>query len=647
MAFVYRAKRDIKITDIESNNAFPGEYYKEHELIKDIDKQSSEFQSNTKRDMNSNQLITPGPGSYEKDVVYYDAFNDLHKKKKNTNIFDAVKNNAIPKEIQKFILKNQVVAFNTRGGRFNYRLEELDREKNSPGPGSYSPDTSLISNNKKIINVNNENTNTNITNNNISSITNNISSVNRSYQSTNNNTSRAGRLMRKTKSFNSDYRNESIPSKGSLGYDIDQNGDKKIIISSKEFNYLSGEKDNSVGPGDYNIQSNWEKNAIPWIRTKDDKDEKYNFIRERKNLLPITQLEKDYLANNERNKFRLISKPRTENNSLNSKAKLFNYIMNLRYDKVRKINEKKDSDDFIFEGSPGPGYYSPENNFSQLDNHFINPRIRNNFSTNQPRFKTVNKSNNNVGPGFYYNKSKPKKIEKPNYIKGTLRDRRNKESDLCALKLSLAKENYDVPGPGSYDVGNNLIHEEVSNNNQNFGVNERRFKNIKEDNDYPGPGAYEKKDIFSKNNERNENKNKNVYMNHKTDLDLIKELSKLPKEEYSTPGVGLYNPSIISSMEYNAKSKVNPYVDEKHVGFGIQEKKGLSFIVKENNRNIGPGRYYKNKKIDLKQNSAPFNLSNKRFNYDQSYSSENPGPGSYDLNSNDDWNKKSHNILFV
>ena len=40
MAFVYRAKRDIKITDIESNKAFPGEYYKEHELIKDIDKQS-------------------------------------------------------------------------------------------------------------------------------------------------------------------------------------------------------------------------------------------------------------------------------------------------------------------------------------------------------------------------------------------------------------------------------------------------------------------------------------------------------------------------------------------------------------------------------------------------------------------------------
>jgi hypothetical protein len=36
-------------------------------------------------------------------------------------------------------------------------------------------------------------------------------------------------------------------------------------------------------------------------------------------------------------------------------------------------------------------------------------------------------------------------------------------------------------------------------------------------------------------------------------------------------------------MEYNAKSKINPYIDEKIVGFGAQEKKGMSFIPKENN----------------------------------------------------------------
>ena len=28
MAFVFRAKRDIKLSDIEQNNVYPGEYYK-------------------------------------------------------------------------------------------------------------------------------------------------------------------------------------------------------------------------------------------------------------------------------------------------------------------------------------------------------------------------------------------------------------------------------------------------------------------------------------------------------------------------------------------------------------------------------------------------------------------------------------------
>ena len=202
-----------------------------------------------------------------------------------------------------------------------------------------------------------------------------------------------------------------------------------------------------------------------------------------------------------------------------------------------------------------------------------------------------------------------------------------------------------MPGPGSYEIEGNLIHEDISNN-ENFGSNDRRFKNSVEImNDYPGPGTYEKKDSFSQ--DKNNIKKKNIYTNYKTDLELIKELEKIPKEVFSTPPVGLYNPNIISSMEYNAKSKINPYIDEKFVGFGSQEKKGMSFISKENNKNIGPGRYYKNKKLDMKQNSAPFNQSNKRFNYEQIYNNKLPGPGSYDINSFDDWNKKSHNILFV
>ena len=85
----------------------------------------------------------------------------------------------------------------------------------------------------------------------------------------------------------------------------------------------------------------------------------------------------------------------------------------------------------------------------------------------------MNKSNNDLGPWFYYNRSKLKKVEKK-YITGRI-ENPNKDENLCALKLSLAKENYKVPRTGSYEVEGSLTHEDISNN-QNFGPNERTFK---------------------------------------------------------------------------------------------------------------------------------------------------------------------------
>ena len=652
MAFVFRSKRDLKLSDVEQNIVYPGEYYKEKQLIKDIEKQSSEFQSKSPRNLHIKKLNTPGPGSYKKNIIYYDIFSNFKNKKKVYNIYDTIKTNVIPKEVQKFLAKNQAIAFNTRGGRFNYKIDELEKEKNKPGPGSYSPNTSMSLNNKKILSSNNEHTlnnkinnNSNIcinSNNNLSTANNFSNNNNKSYQSTNENTTRS-RLIKKTKSFNSDYRTETIPSKGNLGYDIELNGDKKMIINNKESNFISGNKNDSVGPGQYNIQSNWEKNILSWEKMKDENDEKYNMIKARKNLSPLTQLEKDFLMNSQRKNYNNISKTKIEN--YNAKSKLFNHFLNLRYDKMKKVNDKKEYDDFLFDGSPGPGYYSPYNTYFQSENYSAYDKSKKNFNAKSPRFKTINKANNDLGPGFYFNQNKPKKIEKPKYKLG-LMENPNKGDNLYALKLSLTKENYKVPGPGSYEVEGSLLHEDLTNN-QNFGSNDRRFKkSIEIANDYPGPGTYEKKDSFILDN-KNNIKKKNIYTNYKTDLELIKELEKVPKEVYSTPPVGLYNPNIISSMEYNAKSKINPYIDEKFVGFGIQEKKGMSFISKENNRNVGPGRYYKNKKMDTKQNNAPFNHSNKRFDYEQIYNNKFPGPGSYDVNSFDDWNKKSHNILFV
>ena len=684
MAFVFRSKRDIKLSNLEENSHFPGEYHQESKLIKNIEKQSPQFQSKSKRSPNINKFNTPGPGSYEKNIFNQDIFAKFNQSKKHKNIIETIKMSVIPTEVQKFIEQYQNVAFSSRGKRFDYKNEELEKEK--PGPGAYSPDINYNqdknknnSMNKNIINNNNKN-NVNINDNNKSVMSNEqnnlslnlnlqynnssknnssmISYNNKSTDSTSANSNNINnlnhKLIKKIKSFNSEYRIETIPSKNNLGYDIDQNGDKKMIIVEKDVNQMDGTKKDSAGPGQYDIPISWEKNIIDWKKTKDEKDEKYNEIKSRKNLSPLTQLEKDYLINSQKesrintnttNIYSYKTKARTETNYspiTNPRSRIFNFIMNMRYDKQKILAEKKDDVDPIFDGTPGPGYYSPETQYENNSNFYHSSKKC--FDSNIPRFKTLTKVNNNLGPGFYYNQTKPKKVEKPKYILGLTP---NKEENLCALKLSLSKENYKVPGPGSYEIERNFVKDDITKN-QNFGANAIRFKkNYKIKEDLPGPGSYEIKSIFHKDKKNTNDKKNNVYKNYKSDLELIKELEKLPKESYNPPPVGFYNPNIVSSMEYEIKSKVNPYLDEKNVGFGIQEKKGMAFFTQENNVNIGPGKYYKTKKINKRQNSVPFNQSNQRFKYDAQSNKFIPGPGAYDINSFEDWNKKSHNILFV
>ena len=677
MAFVFRAKRNIKLNEIEDNNAFPGEYYKEPQLIKNIDKQSSEFQSKSQRNLITNKFNTPGPGSYEKKSFNQDVFANFNRINKPKNIIETIKKSVIPTEIQQFIEKYQSVAFNSRGKRFNYKNEEQEKER--PGPGAYfqevnNSNTEIKSNELKNdnSNINNNSININDSKSVISTDRNDISLIlnikpdsgknNSSLMSSNNNKSTdstsansknilKNKLIKINKSFNSEYRTETIPSKNNLGYDIDKNGDKKMIVGEKDINQMDGTKRDSAGPGQYDLPMNWDKNVINWKKMKDEKNEKYNEIKSRKNISLLTQLEQDFMTNSQREtktktnsieSYGYKSKTKTEISSpiSNPRSRIFNFIMNSRYDKHKNLPDKNDVISQVFQGTPGPGYYSPEAHYEKSNNN--SPTTNRRFISNIPRFKTLIKLNNDLGPGFYYNKTKPKKIEKPKYILGS---HPTKENNMYALKLSLSKEDYKVPGPGSYEIEGNLIKEDITKN-QNFGANDIRFKKdfkIKEN--LPGPGSYEIKSIFEKENKVN-NKN-NVYKNYKNDLELIKELEKIPKEMYNPPPVGLYNPNIVSSMEYGIKSKVNPYLDEKNVGFGIQEKKVMSFFTQENNVNIGPGKYYKTKKIDNKQNKAPFNQNNKRFKYEDSSNKYIPGPGAYDINSFEDWNKKSHNILFV
>ena len=252
MAFVYRADRKINILNKEQNGTYPGEYFNQSSLIKDRDKQSSEFQSNSVRnlyDFNKNNE-TPGPGSYESNILTYNNEPQYHKRTKSRDIYEAVKNNLMSKEILKFLEKNQNIAFNSRGQRFNYMVEDLEKKKKLPGPGSYSPNVSSLNVNTEcstILNINNS----------------------------------SKKSLDYSKNFpttHSNYRSETIPSKGNLGYEYDKTG-LKIMIKNPKYNYSienNIKNESLIGPGYYNINLKNKDNAINWSKTRDEKNPKYN-----------------------------------------------------------------------------------------------------------------------------------------------------------------------------------------------------------------------------------------------------------------------------------------------------------------------------------------------------------------------------------
>ena len=201
-------------------------------------------------------------------------------------------------------------------------------------------------------------------------------------------------------------------------------------------------------------------------------------------------------------------------------------------------------------------------------------------------------------------------------------------------------------GPGTYDINKSWIRKKVSNL-QNFGSQEKRF--VYKDNEMPGPGYYINSDNNYNNYEEefdNNNNSKNILNDNNNNNEILK---KYQNEKFNVPGVGTYNPNIVLSLNYKVKSNVNPFVNKKKVGFSSQEKRFENNDKKlgNNDNNIlGPGLYYNEKPKLFKQNVVPFNQGKRRFSVKKD---DFPllGPGSYELSNLNDWNKKSHNILFI
>ena len=615
MAFVYRAERNLNnILNKNVGNTYPGEYFNKSSFVKDIDRQSSEFQSNSKRELYlSNIEKTPGPGSYERNIINESHF-PHHKKAKSKDIYETIKLNLIPKEILRFLEKSQNIAFNSSKKRFNY-----DLEPKNPGPGSYSPNGSSMN-----------------------------AKTDYSTALFQNNSSKKSQSLNHSKIFPttfSEFRTETIPSKGNLGYEINKNGVQKMVKNKI--------KDaNLIGPGTYDINIKKKENGINWSKTKDEKDPKYTMIEFRKNLQPLTELEQNYL--NYKN-------TSISNNSKTSKkfekSAIFKYQNDRRNKMIRikkdKLNTEKD---LIFDEDPGPGYYAPDETEkfykTQTDNTNNSKKI-NCFQSTSPRFniKTSN-LDEKIGPGYYFGKTKPDKVKKLKQKKGHLINVNKDLIENSAYKVSNIKEDFKIPGPGFYENFGSFfpIKSFYYSSKNSFGNTCKRFKEIndKNDDDTPGPGYYEtqRDQYFKTTNSLNKYTSRNkIYTNFKSDLINVDEMSKITKEKYDVPPIGSYNAYITSTIDYNNKAKINSFTDKTIVGFGSQEKKKRSFALKENNKLLGPGIYFKSREKKFKQNVVPFNRNMKRFDYNEK--NKNPGPGTYESNYYEQWNKKSHNILFV
>ena len=614
MAFVYRAERNLNNGLIKNvGNTYPGEYFNKSSFVKDIDRQSSEFQSNSKRDLCLSKIEnTPGPGSYERNILKYN-YPYHHKKSKSKDIYEQIKMNLIPKDILNFLEKNQNIAFNSSRQRFNYNLEQKEEY---PGPGSYSPNGSSI------------NTKTDY-----------------STILLHNNTSKKSQSYNHSKIFPttfSEYRTETIPSKGNLGYETNKNGIQKMVKNKIK-------DENLIGPGTYDINIRKKENGINWSRTSDEKDPKYNMIQFRKNLPHLTELEKNYIDN----------KSTSTNTNTSKKSKkfeknaIFKYQMNRRYNMIRIIKNKLNSEkDLIFEADPGPGYYTPD----QTEKFYEAQTVGNNsvkcFQSTSPRFNMkYSKLDEKIGPGYYFQKTLPNKTKKFKPKKGHFININKDLIENSAYKLNNIKEDFKIPGPGFYENFRTFFPIKGSfTTKNNFGNTSERFKEDYNNNDTPGPGYYDiyHEEKYSKTTNslpKFKYKNKIPFTNYKSDLINVNEMSKITKDKFDVPPIGSYNPYITTTIDYNNKSKINTFTDNTVVGFGSQEKKTRSFAPKENNKMIGPGIYYKNKEKNVKQNLVPFNQNVKRFDYDEK--NKNPGPGSYEIDSFNEWNKKSHNILFV
>jgi hypothetical protein len=592
MAFVYKSERSYKNQKIgETDSIGPGEYLPQTDL-KRIKISKSPFMSNSNRSdfiFNDN----PGPGSYYHDETLINYLKNIQNEKissQNDKVHLMAKGNTI--QLQP---NSEKLGFLNKEKRFKI-IQDKD---NVPGPGFY------YNNNNKRFKINNNNS-----------------------------------LPKK--SYEKNYNNliPTIPSmKQQFGFDVLENGTLVQKQNPDFYKTFSGEKGDTVGPGSYDIETpkNWLKTGTEWSKFRTTRDFNFKSKPNQKSSFNFSLQSTKYSENTNKSKESLNSSQNNNNKKINNKNILNCRIINVKNENKKLPIKKETFEAVIQKNYPGPGYYYDSVKSSQFKNKLV-PEFKQFFGSKLERF-IRKKENNSLGPGQYFineiNKDSFSKTQK-NFAPFSIR----------AERFSKSVENKDFPGPGNYETQSSFRKKFLETFSK-FGSTEKRFSdNGKTKWQYktPGPGSYIDINTNSTIGKIKEYTLNNFYKNPifsiYNNINKPHNLHNLTSKKDVIPPIGLYNPDMIYTIDYNVKKRNKENNGKIAFDSGVPKEK------KEEKSSLGPGYYYKEKKIIKKQIMPPFNQGDIKSKFLDSNQMLN-GPGQYNLDSYYDWNKKSYNVNFV
>jgi hypothetical protein len=595
MAFVSRSERNYILDNPDHSKVGPGEY-----LPQDLPRIQSEakvpFNSNTFRNHKLIKDDNPGPGTYfskERNFSYLkhiETNKSFDNEKSLIHSLDGTLNISNDVSLLKEI--NKKPAFGSAIKRFyNHHTNVAE----TPGPGVYYKDDSFITS----LNLNKLN----------------LKALDRKNSS--------------PKNTLSSSRISTIPSKLHVfGYNV-QNGNLSVNDDPlKGFKHL-GTKDDSVGPGSYDVVNPrvWVKNSLDWSKSlKVDNSESFHPI----SLLGNSVIMKENLDDSKNIKI---------GNGNQKDGKVFKPDKNNIYKYFFKKRPKQENFDMdlveekFYEESPGPGYYHQER-----PKGFYKKEKFQFFGSSSERFKDdlPNKNYPMVGPASYFIENQSKRISED--------ETKNKKIDKHVENEREKLPKSNSPGPGYYNIPRDIGKLYISSVND-FGSRVKRFSSLEKE-----KGKASITDFIHQSSPISE---KSREMEKKFLKKLSKKLKQSPTKsdikrifdfkKHTAPPVGTYDPDIFYTVSYNVRKKV-AQSDNANSPFASSINNRFDYPTDRINRNVGPGYYHREKKKSPSQSKAPFTIKDKKFPLQKVL--EQPSPCDYDPINYYEWNKRSYNNLF-